>query len=298
MSNVYFAKFNINAEIYDVYSGKTDINKLLNKIYNEINEEERLYEDKATYKFISLDKLPDKSIINGRIVYYGPGTNTSYDATKDDVTEELDENKARYVTFSFDVENEIIGFVPRNNFGYKQFLERFKKLVEACADIEEVELFLETDAEDLEQRINFLKKIQKIEVELIPPNNDREDFKMLFGQEAQDLQDTGATKFYLKLTATSKRTIKSSSKYVKRLLKAVGLGYGQMTIIGKNTSGEDVRIKSNDDTPFLRPISEYSKTSIPDVAEKTRAGISDLRRLKATRKVREIEQGDDKTEKQ
>ncbi len=294
MSKVYFAKFNINSEIYDVYSGKKELKSLLNKIYVGLNEDIELSESTGTFKFTSLNK-ENNLVVNGRLVFYGPGTHTSYDPEKGDIEEYLDEHKARYIVFSFDIENEIVGFVPQFGFGHNQFLKRFGALVEGCADIGEVQLYLESDIESFEERIKHLKRVSEINVELIPPNNDREDFKALFGSEAEELEETGATKFFFKLTASSKKKIKTTSAYVKRLIKGVGLGYGKMTVYGENTSHDKVTIKSMDDTPYLRPIADSEKTSIPEVAEKTRAGINDLQRLKTNLRVRETEQSNKPT---
>lgn len=285
MSDVYFAKFNINEEIYEVYSDKTLLEKLLFKIYTSLRTDLSINDGDGTYKFTTLDKNPDTLVINGRLVKYGPGTHISYDEDADDIIETLDEKKASYITFCFDVQNEIIGFVPKRDFGHKQFLQRFKRLIEASSDIGEVQLFLETDTDKLEERIKFLEKVNEITVRLIPPNDDKEDFKALFGTEADDVEDSGATRFIISLFASATKTIKVSSKYVQNLLKAVGLGYGQMSVRGVNRSGEKVRIRSEQDTPYTRSILDLNKDSIPEISEKTRAGISELKGLKARRRV-------------
>ncbi|MFG0217251.1 hypothetical protein ACFU8X_29800, partial [Brevibacillus porteri] len=126
MADVYFAKFNINEEIYEVYSDSTLRDKLLLKLYSSLVTNFSINDKDGTYKFTTLDKNPDTLVINGRLVKYGPGTHVSYDENADDIIETLDEKKAAYVTFSFDVQNEIIGFVPKRDFGFKQFLQRFK----------------------------------------------------------------------------------------------------------------------------------------------------------------------------
>lgn len=285
MANVYFAKFNINDEIYEVYADNSLREKILHKIYQGLNTKFSIQDNEGTYKFITLDKNADNYLINGRIVHYGPGTHVTYDPDKDDVTESLDDKKASYVTFSFDVKNEIIGFVPKRDFGFKQFIKRFKSLVEKSAEVGEIQIFLETDTELLTERLKNLERVSEITVRLIPPNDDREDFRALFGTDAEDIEDSGATRFFIRLFTSSKRTIKVSSKYVQKLIRAIGLGYGYMFVSGYNKSGEKVTLKSEEDTPYTRPIHPNSKDSIPGIMEKTRAGITELKALKVTRRV-------------
>lgn len=285
MSNVLFAKFNVNDQIYDVYSDKSLLDQILSKIYINVNQDFSIIDKEGTYKFTALDKNPDTFVINGRVVHYGPGTHVTYDPSIDDVTETVEDNKAAYVTFSFDVKSEIIGFVPKRDFGHKQFLKRFKNLIEKTAEVEGIQLFLETDTEKLTERIKYIDKVNELTVRLIPPNNDREDFKALFGAEAEELEKTGATRFFIRLFSTTTGKIEVTSHYVKKLIRAVGLGYGQIFVKGKNKSGEKVTVRSEEDAPYLRPISDINKDSIPEVAEKTRAGVVELKTLKATRRV-------------
>lgn len=286
MSFVYFAKFNINEKIYDVYSDEKLRKQILFKIYDGMNTNLSIVTSNGTYKFLTpLFKEPESWIVNGRIVHYGPGVHTRYDDSVDDVTEEFDDKKATYVSFSFDIKNEIIGFVPRRDFGYKQFMKRFKDLIEKSTDIGEVQIFLENDIEKLEERLLHLESVNEINVRLIPPNNDREDFKALFSTDADDVEESGATRFFFRLLGSSKKGLNVSSNYIKKLIRAVGLGYGVLTAKGKNRSGEKVRIVSDQDTPFIRPIDDLQKENIPVIQEKTQAGIRELQILKVQRRM-------------
>ncbi|MCQ5364735.1 hypothetical protein NOW01_06905 [Anoxybacillus salavatliensis] len=287
MPRVYFAKFNINEKIYSVYEQKESLTELLNKIFRDINSDVVLNDKDGNYKFISLDKNPDTLVVNGRLVVYAPGTHVSYDPNKDDVVERADDKMATYITFSFDIRREVIGFVPKRDFGRKQFIEKFKNLIEACTNVGEVEIFIESDLEELNAKLQYFKHVKEVSVDLIPPNNDKKEFDSLFSVNSEELKETNGTKFGMRIVGSAKQGINLGAKYLKRLVRGVSLGYGKILVLGKNTSGEDFSISSDDDAPFTRPISEKAKDSIPTIAEKTRAGAAQLLALKA--KVRAIE---------
>lgn len=78
MAKVYFYKFNINSEIYDVYADETLQNKILDKVFKEITTDLTVweeYQDKDSdqnkiveYKFCDINKDVDNRIITGRLV--------------------------------------------------------------------------------------------------------------------------------------------------------------------------------------------------------------------------------------
>jgi hypothetical protein len=281
--NVYFAKFNINEQIYNVYAEKGLMNKLLLKIYEGLNTRVQLKDSDGTYKFITLDKNPDTLVVNGRVVLYAPGTHVSYDPEKDDITEREDDKMATYITFSFDIKREIIGFVPKRNFGRNQFINKFKDLVEACTDIGDVEIILEKDIGLLQEKLEAFEHVKEVNVSLIPPNDDEELFNRLFSTTSEEIKGTHATKFRINLTGTVRRGINIFSGYIQKLVTAVGLGYGDILVVGKNRTGEELTVKSDDAAPFTKPIFDNDKDSIPAIAEKTRAGATQLLAEKARR---------------
>lgn len=285
MPRVYFAKFNFNEEIYEIYSDENRRQQLLFKLYDGINNDVELRDSDGTFKFISLDKNPDNYVVNGRIVLYAPGVHTSYDDKDDDVIERIDDKMAQYVTFSFDVEREIIGFVPKRDFGRKQFIDKLTQLIEKCCDVGEVKIFLETDLKQLQERLKVFSFVKEVNLKVIPPNGDRDDFAALMGSNAEQIKNTNATKFQMNFMGTAKKGINIGAAYIQKWIGAITRGYGEMVVTGKNQSKEDVTINSNDDAPFVRPITHNAKNSIPEVAEKTRAGISELLALKAISEV-------------
>ncbi|CDQ17956.1 hypothetical protein [Halobacillus karajensis] len=280
ISTVYFAKFNINEKIYDVYEGKESLNKLLESIYNGINTDTELKENvkkkDINYKFITLDKK-DQMVISGRLVAYAPGTHVSYDDEKDDVVETKDNKKATYVTFTFDVRREIIGFVPKFDFGYKQFIDRFANLVEEMVkEVGEVELVLEQDRQKLQKRLDQFHIVKDMRVDLVPPNNDKKLFKRLYGLDPEDINETGGTRFMMQFKGTAKKGIDLASSFAKNLILGVTIGYGRMIVEGENRSHEPYRVKSDKDALFTRPINSHNKENINAIEEKTRSGITIL----------------------
>lgn len=283
MPTVYFAKFNINEKIYSVYKKQEQLTVLLNKIFLGLNTKVELRDSQikkeVNYKFITLDKK--EGVINGRLVAYAPGTHVSYDEERDDVVETEDNKKATYITFCFDINKEIIGFVPKNDFGRNQFIERFKNLVEKMVpEIGEVEIYMENDKKALDEKLKSLNFVKDISVELIPPNNDKELFEILFNTKPEELSDTRGTKFIFKIRGTAKEGINIASNYIKRITLGVSIGYGKLIAIGKNRSKEDITIKSDKHALYTRGIAEHNKDSIPQIEEKTRAGAAELQMLK------------------
>lgn len=286
---VYFAKFNINEKIYEVYKKEGMLNELLNTVFREMNTDIELVEVKknktTNYKFIQLDKNSDEFIVNGRLVAYAPGTHVSYDSEKDDVIETKDNKKASYVTFSFDTRKEIIGFVPKQSFGRKQFIERFTELIEKTVpEVGEVEIILENDKQLINEKLNVLSHINEIVVDLIPPNNDKDLFKTLYGINPEELDETGGNKFTFIIKGSVSKGINKSSKYIKKLINGVIMGYGRIVAKGRNTSGEPDHINSEEQALYTKGIENINKDNIPMIEEKTRAGYVTLSVMKTIAK--------------
>ncbi|EHU4984111.1 hypothetical protein C8142_RS12860, partial [Enterococcus faecalis] len=84
MAKLFFSKMNINDEIFDVYEGKTELDKLLTSIYNGITNKVQIHDEYGgRYKFFDIDKFDDNSIIKGRLGYIKKGVHSSYDPEKD-----------------------------------------------------------------------------------------------------------------------------------------------------------------------------------------------------------------------
>lgn len=235
------------------------------------------------FKFITLYKDPDTLIVNGRLVAYAPGVHVSYDEETDDVMETQDNKKATYITFCFDVKNETIGFVPKLDFGRKQFIDRFRQLIEKLVpEVGEIEIILESDKQLLNEKLRKVNLVEQLTVDLIPPNNDKKLFESLFGLNSDDLAETGGRKFTFNIRGTAEKGLDVTSAFIKNLINGVIVGYGKLTARGKNTSGEPAFVNSEEQALYTKGIADINKDSIPEIEEKTRAGYVSLVSMKLT----------------
>ncbi|MCB4844102.1 hypothetical protein LHW04_03370 [Bacillus tropicus] len=289
MSTIYFAKFNINEKIYEVYDGKENLDELLTKVFLGMETDVELSEVRrkknVNFKFITLNKDADKFTVSGRLVAYAPGVHVSYDEEKDDVVETQDNKKATYVTFYFDVRKETIGFVPKNDFGRKMFIERFKMLIEKLVpEVGEVEIILEKDSQILDEKLQLINHVDEISIDLIPPNNDKKLFESLFGINSDDLTETGGSTYSFKIKGTAKKGLNLASKFVENLVKGVIVGYGKLLARGQNRSGDPIQVNSEEQALYTKGIADINKDNIPEISEKSRAGIVRLATMKAMAK--------------
>ena len=94
MAQMYFSKFNINSEIYEVYKDEGLKDKILKNVFDAMDEQ-RVYEETdrstdeedktVTYKFCDLEKDETKMSITGRLVKIFQAELQSYDK-KNDIT--------------------------------------------------------------------------------------------------------------------------------------------------------------------------------------------------------------------
>lgn len=284
MAKVYFYKFNINSEIYDVYADETLQNKILNKVFKEITTDLTVweeYKDKDSdqdkiveYKFCDINKDVDNRIITGRLVKIYDGEVQSYNRKEDTVDIIFEEDCAASATFCFDVNREEIAFITRVGFRYLQFGRYFKKLLEERFPENSFELILEKNVGQLKSKVYGLKRILKVNTIIIPPNANEEEFKNLLGASVEEFKETKATKYYqgMEISAKGNRSINPKTKFFQRMFYAVGKGYANMTIEGRDKENVKVLIDSDEDTPYKATIPDNEKDSI--IAFKERANIS------------------------
>ncbi|MEB3364995.1 hypothetical protein SDC49_20045 [Lactobacillus sp. R2/2] len=123
MAKLYFAKMNVNDQIYEVYANKGLLSKLKQYIFLGISAKEDIPDDKGgRYKFFDLDKPNDTSLtITGNLGYINAGVHSSYDPDSDDAIDITDKNKLEYITFYFDVEHEILAYMTVPVLSRKRF---------------------------------------------------------------------------------------------------------------------------------------------------------------------------------
>ncbi|MBF7081868.1 DUF4747 family protein [Desulfallas sp. Bu1-1] len=285
MSTMYFAKLNFNSQIYEVYDDESLKEKLLNQIFQDLSEKVIYIEENKKYKFITLEKNTSDFSITGRIVLVSPGVNISYDEVKDDVIEQFNENNATYVTFYFDLKTEEIAFVPKRDFGHQMFISMFKTLLEKCVPDIEVELYLEKNINQLREKIMKFANISIVDINIVPPNGDKEDFDALFSTKSDEIKETWATKFSIRLGGTAKKGINIASKYLNKMIVAVSKGYGEMKVTGKDNEGVRTVLTSSEEAPFTKSIPDLHKDSLSEIPNYAKSGIAELTTAKSTVKI-------------
>lgn len=306
MAQMYFYKFNINAEIYKVYQDESLQNRILNEVFSKIDTEmsyiygfEEDEEEKGIeYKFCDLMKNPDDLTITGRLVKIYDGEVESYDRKNDTVKQTYEEDRAASATFYFDLINEEIAFITRQGFGYLQFGKYFTKLLESKFQEGAFELVLEKNVGELREKIYSMDRVLKVNCTMVPPNANEAEFDALLGASVVEFKETGATKYTqgIEVPAKGGNSIKVKTKFFERLFYALGKGYADLNVEGKDKQNNKVVVNSDEDAPYKLPIPEKEKDSLGDFREHGKAKVSILLRDKALITMQDIGEKDGETE--
>ncbi|MGV8983842.1 hypothetical protein [Clostridium sp.] len=191
MAVLYFSKVSINSHIFDVYNDTSKLKKILNLLVLNINndiqykrnetlhdEHGDIYEYSASYKFSSIEKLGDKfdnAIVGNVIKTSNIFINKINEATGDIKKFPVENNEI--IRFCFDTYSEKVAFYTTNRFGYVEFNDSFKELINTSMKKDEesysFEVALLRKGLNIEEIRSELKKIGEIEtlrIEIIPPN--------------------------------------------------------------------------------------------------------------------------------
>lgn len=189
-TTLYFSKVNVNSHIFSVYEKPQKLMEILNlllvKIKNDIgfdkevlrhDENGEAYVYKAHYKFSSIEKLGSKfnnAIVGNVIKTFHLFVNKIDDDGKV-IRIPVENNEV--VRFYFDVYKETVAFHRTSWFGYVDFTEAFKQLLNAsmkdCEEEYNFEVSLLRKGLNIQEIKSQLKKIGVIEtlrIEIIPPN--------------------------------------------------------------------------------------------------------------------------------
>ncbi|WP_439442881.1 hypothetical protein ACSMFR_09935 [Listeria aquatica] len=286
MAKIYFAKMNVNDEIFEVYKGEKKLTDLLQEIYEKINSKDVIY-DKfgGRYKFFDLDKVIDDNTknslqIRGRLGYIKSGANSSYDPQNDTAIDIIDKNKLEYITFYFDVKKELIAFNSKIGFNRFKFIEVFPKLIKKSSNIG-VQLITETNFEELQNNIKSIKTLKKIQLKLVPPNGDRGEFAELYSVDADKYEDANITNIQQALSTQTRRGLNKDSDAIQNMIKGIGLGYAEGKFFGKDSSNEDIEVDSSKKVPYTKTLHKNSTNDKQTIFEKGRAGFIQLLARKA-----------------
>lgn len=280
MAKLYFAKMNINEDIYDVYNGVLSLDDLLEKIYIGVNNKTQIHDENGgRYKFFDLDKY-DGNIISGRLGFIKAGIHSTYDPENDTAIDTVDENKLEYITFYIDVYKEILAFTVTPSLTKRKVLEKFAGLIKKETDIGVV-FMLEANIRRLEKELERMNVLKNVSLNLVPPNGDKKQFGSLFSLEADVVSESGATKLTQTYSTKKKEGLKKASKLILNLIQGIKLGYAKGTFTGRDEHREIVEINTEDDTPYYKNIHSDQNKNKMIIAEKGRAGVVDIMAYKA-----------------
>ena len=309
MSKIYFAKFNINENIHQIYDGKHDLDFYLRKIlvglnentvicYSEskrkivdvfsindikdLNNPESVKEPEEScsyYKFMALNatQVNGDEIYNGRVIriYADSWHRFKFDEDgKESLTDHHASDKTSYCTFSFNISKEIIGFSTKNDFRKEKFMMIFKHLIEETVpSIGEVEINLLIDAGALDAKFKRISRLYDVSIDFIPPNQSDKDVLGILKKLHGEVKETKATKAQIALHAPPKEPIKKSAKVIEAIISMAKLGYGRVKASGISKSEEKVEIDTEKDVAYYREVPQESRDSIGVLSSETEDAI-------------------------
>lgn len=288
MSYVYFAKININKDIYKVYDKKTKKDDILSNLMDQdwqavqydyfIKEKDETGNNKSeTVKFISIDKFYDERYIVGRLVKIYKDDIHLYDKALDDIEDLPQKDLARSVAFYFDLNKEIVAFVNKQKLTYRKFIELFEKLINLIYGEEMFVVILKKNNIEFQKKIKIFDNIKRIEISLIPPNSSSEEFSDLFPNSDEEIKESNITNMNFKYSSRyTEEGLNIDSPLFLRAIDATVKGWGEMSIHGKNTEGQRVTVVSSIHAPYRRSINTNERDSFEAIKNISLAGISDL----------------------
>lgn len=287
MAQLYFSKFNINAQIYDVYAKPELEQIILNEVFERIDSNQVYIgtyknddgeEMEYRYKFCDIIKDYDNRNIVGRLVKIYDGEAQSYDAEEDTVSTVWEEDRAASSTFCFDLVTEEIAFITRQGLKYRQFNKYFKLLVEKYFPEDTFEIYLENNIGELKKKISRMKRILSIESIIVPPNANESEYDILFGATKEEVRESGATVYKQALETQVKggKSLKLNTGIIGRMFYAVSKGYGELVAKGRDHSNTNMTVTSYEDAPYTLPIPEKEKDALIAFRERALPAITQL----------------------
>lgn len=274
MPLMYLAKVNLNSKIREVYKKNLDLVTVLNDVYKNFNdnieykEEKKIeYEDSQgnkkeftrieKYNFYELDKDEETQIVSGKLArsFKRPSEEEVQGKIKKTFKEEMIS-----IRFYFDVKKELIAFSVRRSFGYNQFTNAFKNLLDFMNKKYIFEVFLKKDKEQLEKKLKTLKFIKRTKAIIIPPNANNDELEELNNcvenGYIKEAIEANAKKIKIELIETDDVGIDLQSRMLKDTISAVSKGYGDLTAYGVNKNNREAIIKSSTDAALTRVVPE------------------------------------------
>ncbi|MDQ0202493.1 hypothetical protein [Pectinatus haikarae] len=276
MANIYFAKVNINSDVYEIYKNKEKADIILKNLFNNIDQDKRIKIDKKTWiKFINIDKdYKNHQFVVGRLVKVFDADIGIYNELEDDVKPLSQKDLAKSVAFYFDLSTELVAFTTAQFLSRAKFIEYFSKLINSYEKDITFEVFLKKNINKLNEEIKQLEKVSEVEIVVIPPNGNDDEFKDLFAQNSEEVMETKATKIKQSYSSSARgEGMNMESKFFQRIILGISKGFGYINVTGKNKEGEKRIITSEEAAPQKEYIPDYQKNSLPAIKEVGRASI-------------------------
>ncbi|WP_225743382.1 hypothetical protein [Marinilactibacillus sp. Marseille-P9653] len=262
MAKIYRSKLNMSEISEKIRKDPGYLNKILTKMLNELEsgqsvdseEDENVY-----YRLHYIEKNFALRTVSGRLFKVEKSKEVNL-LDGEEVESQILKNMFSQVAFSFQVDQEIVAFVPKRDLSRDEFHKYFGKiLTKMQPEIKEVNFQLLFDKRAFNKRLSKIDKATRATFTLVKPNGKADEEVEEF---ADMLTDTGAAKSKISLEADKKSPLKKSSETFKALLKYVSNGWGSANIVGySEEKGKTVTIDTKKDVLDTDPISESNKDS-------------------------------------
>lgn len=263
MPKLYLAKVNLNSRIFSVYEKELELTKVLDYVYQNVNENEKYkiqksatytdvsgnlkrYIKSSEYNFAELKK--EKMIITGLIMrkFTKPNEELNTETKK---IETVIKTESVGIRFYFDINKEMVAFCERQCFGYNQFTNAFNQLLNKCIKIYKFETFLQKDRNKLDEKIQELHNISKVRAVLIPPNPNGKSVSTIKDR----CTDSNSKKMIYELESDDMRM---ESDEMVEIREYVSSGYGDLMVTGINKNGRRQRVSSSMDAAYCVDIDD------------------------------------------
>ena len=278
MAIVYFAKVNINSNIYDVYKNPDLVKKIMDDLIANLDSE-RLpvkINKEESIAFFNVQKDIEKCCVVGRLAKIFRDNIEIYNARKNSVEPFSTEDVVKSTLFFLDVRSEIVAFMTAQSISRKNFINYFKILLDSYTENAKFEIFLRTNSKALNEQIERIGRVSKVDFTVVPPNSNEDEFNDLFPKNGEEIKETRATKLQQTLSSSKKDDgINMQSSFLRRIVAAVSKGFGAIKVSGE-TDDNHTLIASNYNTPQKVIMPDKYKDDISEFSSYVRSEIKSL----------------------
>lgn len=251
MAVMYFAKVNINSDIYNVYKKQSSADEILKILFSNIGSEHHPVKiDENEYvNFFDVKKDMNTRYVTGVLAKIFKDDIEIYDFSKNEILPFATKNVVKWAPFFFDFKNEIIAFTTAQSISRGNFIKYFKVLLDSYTEGIKFEIFLKTNSYELNEQIEKLDRVLEVDFTIVPPNSNEDEFNNLFPKNGDEIRETAATKIEQTLSTTKKDgSINMGASFLKRVMNAVSKGFGSIKIVGETDDQHKIHVTSSYET--------------------------------------------------